>query len=466
MRNRKSDIEKYLRGELSAAEMHALEKEALNDPFLAEALEGVEQAGADNFLFDLHRIHRSVHKRSRRRKRKNNTIRMWGWTTGIAATVLLVAFSGFLVINIMKEQAARQQVMRELASLTPEGDKKDTLSILYPKEIPVSSVQKDLSAQQGAVPRRNGYTTSKPSIAATAPGVITQEPVAEKTEVSDTDDVRNDETTLLALEETLAETEDRELSSGQVAEKAGVRETEQPIAREDAARQRDAGKKARTRTAPAEAQTRAPMAAALRPDTVLVSGKVVSAEDGEALPGVNIVIKGTSKGTATDAEGNYQLAVPGDTRLQFAFIGFETKELDVPAQGALNVQLQADAMQLSEVVVTGYGASAGDPGSESTAFRFAEPDGGRNDFKDYLSQSLKYPAEAIKNKIEGKVTVRFTVEPDGQLTNFEVVKGIGYGCDEELIRLIRQGPSWKPSAQGDRAIRDQVKVRFRFELPR
>ena len=58
MRNRKSDIEKYLRGELSPAEMHALEKEALKDPFLAEALEGVEQTGADNFLYDLHGINR------------------------------------------------------------------------------------------------------------------------------------------------------------------------------------------------------------------------------------------------------------------------------------------------------------------------------------------------------------------------------------------------------------------------
>src|SRR5687768_17553486 len=106
MRNRKSDIEKYLRGELSPAEMHALEKEALNDPFLAEALEGVEQTGTDNFLYDLHRINRSVHDRSRRRSTKNNkTIRMWGWTSAIAATVLLVAVSGFLVINILKDQA-------------------------------------------------------------------------------------------------------------------------------------------------------------------------------------------------------------------------------------------------------------------------------------------------------------------------------------------------------------------------
>ena len=70
MGDRKHDIERYLRGELSGEEMHALEKEALNDPFLAEALEGIEQAGPDNFLYDLHTIRRSVHDRVRNNPRK------------------------------------------------------------------------------------------------------------------------------------------------------------------------------------------------------------------------------------------------------------------------------------------------------------------------------------------------------------------------------------------------------------
>jgi TonB family protein len=362
--------------------------------------------------------------------------------------------------------------MRELASLSQEGDKKDTLSILYPKEIPVTGAAKDISSRQAPPrPRVEGYPATKPSVAAVTPPSETppQESLAEKTETSDAGELRAEET-LLAQEDARAETESGEQPAGRAADEGATRRQEkqqitQPLASEDAAA-RDVRRKARTRTAPAEAQTRASAAAALRPDSILVSGKIVSAEDGEALPGVNVVIKGTSKGTVTDAQGQYQLAVPNDARLQFAFIGFETAEYAIPAQGALDVQLQENVMQLSEVVVTGYGVSTGNAGAPSTAFRLAEPVGGRADFKDYLSRSLKYPAAAVENKVEGRVTVRFTVEPDGQLTGFEVVKGIGYGCDEELIRLIRQGPSWKPSAQGERAVRDQVKVRYRFELPR
>ena len=74
MRIRKNDIEKYLQGELTSAEMHALEKEALSDPFLAEALDGVEQTGADNFLYDLHQLNRSVHDRMRRKRRPQRQV--------------------------------------------------------------------------------------------------------------------------------------------------------------------------------------------------------------------------------------------------------------------------------------------------------------------------------------------------------------------------------------------------------
>src|SRR5690606_35382748 len=112
MRNRKHDIERYLRGELSSAEMHALEKEALNDPFLAEALEGVEQTGADNFLYDLHELNRSMHDRMRRKGRKNGkVIRLWGWTAAVAATLLLLIVSGFIAVTLLRDQHVRDQAV-------------------------------------------------------------------------------------------------------------------------------------------------------------------------------------------------------------------------------------------------------------------------------------------------------------------------------------------------------------------
>jgi TonB-linked SusC/RagA family outer membrane protein len=88
----------------------------------------------------------------------------------------------------------------------------------------------------------------------------------------------------------------------------------------------------------------------------VVSGKVTSAEDGSALPGVNVVLKGTTNGTVTDASGNFSLSIPasGGT-LSFSFIGFATQDALVGERTIIDVRLGADVTQLGEVVVTGQG---------------------------------------------------------------------------------------------------------------
>lgn len=87
----------------------------------------------------------------------------------------------------------------------------------------------------------------------------------------------------------------------------------------------------------------------------VVTGKVTSFEDGTTLPGVNVVIKGTTTGTATDANGAFSLSVPEGSTLVFSFIGLETKEVEVGTQTSLDVVLASDISQLGEVVVVGYG---------------------------------------------------------------------------------------------------------------
>lgn len=85
-----------------------------------------------------------------------------------------------------------------------------------------------------------------------------------------------------------------------------------------------------------------------------VTGKVTSAE-GEALPGVNIVIKGTTMGTVTDADGNFRINVPEEAILVFSFIGYLQEEVTVTSQSEVNVTLIPSLETLSDVVVIGYG---------------------------------------------------------------------------------------------------------------
>jgi iron complex outermembrane receptor protein len=88
---------------------------------------------------------------------------------------------------------------------------------------------------------------------------------------------------------------------------------------------------------------------------VKISGKVTDAIDGSSLPGVSIVIKGTTNGTITDIDGKYSLNANVGATLEFSFIGYNKQEVVVGAQRVLNVALQVAATGLNEVVVIGYG---------------------------------------------------------------------------------------------------------------
>ncbi len=88
----------------------------------------------------------------------------------------------------------------------------------------------------------------------------------------------------------------------------------------------------------------------------VVTGKVTSADDASALPGVNVVVKGTTNGTVTDADGNFKLTIPQDGgALVFSFIGLQTSEIVIGDRSVVDVQLGLDIKQLSEVIVTGFG---------------------------------------------------------------------------------------------------------------
>ncbi len=87
-----------------------------------------------------------------------------------------------------------------------------------------------------------------------------------------------------------------------------------------------------------------------------ITGKVVASEDGATLPGVNVVIKGTTNGTVTDSNGVYRLAAPASADvIIFSFIGFQTQEVQIGSRTVIDVTMGADVQQLNEVVVVGYG---------------------------------------------------------------------------------------------------------------
>ncbi|MDR1951151.1 MAG: energy transducer TonB, partial [Bacteroidales bacterium] len=82
----------------------------------------------------------------------------------------------------------------------------------------------------------------------------------------------------------------------------------------------------------------------------------------------------------------------------------------------------------------------------------------------FLSDNIKYPAIARESGIQGTIYITFVVERDGSITDVQVMRGIGGGCDEEAIRVVKAMPRWNPGKQRGRAVRVQFMMPIRFTL--
>lgn len=406
-----NDIERYLQGQMSPAEMHALEKRALSDPFLADALEGAGLLNADQFKKDLADLE------TRLEKTDSKVIPIWGWALRIAAGLAFLTVASVVIYN--------------LASDTSDGKVSENNVNL--EQIPESSaatngvqqdsMTKDSSKSEMKAGSSSTETLPNGPIASGAPptGEDDAEPIARKQDAAVTPVTEQPEEIALAEEELL------------VPEPVSASAMRESLADKKVSRQ-------------------------------VVTGTVLDSEDGRGLPGVNVTIKGTNIGTVTDEEGRYQIPMDSlNDGLLFSFIGFESREAVPGSTLNLDVTLSPDVSQLSEVVVVGYSPTK-EP-EELPVIEMAAPAGGRKAYKQYLEKGLRYPEQALNNKIEGKVTVQFTIETSGKIGEFQVLKGIGYGCDEEVIRLIKEGPAWVPTRRNKEPVKDKVKVRLRFSLP-
>ena len=191
-----------------------------------------------------------------------------------------------------------------------------------------------------------------------------------------------------------------------------------------------------------------------------VRGRVTE-PGGQPLPGVTVLVPGTSRGTSTAADGTFTLPVAAAaTRLSFSSVGFVRQEQNLPRDTTAQVVLTMtpDTRALSEVVVAQRGqvpAPAAVP---------PLPTGGYRAWNQYLRDSLQYPEKALEERREGTVRLRFTVTTTGQLEDIKVVRGVSKELDAEAIRLLRAGPAWHPAIRNGRPTAQTVKVDVPFEV--
>tara|TARA_Y100001972_G_C7667315_1_gene337880 strand:- start:5255 stop:8659 length:3405 start_codon:yes stop_codon:yes gene_type:complete len=141
-------------------------------------------------------------------------------------------------------------------------------------------------------------------------------------------------------------------------------------------------------------------------DQMSISGKVTD-ENGEALPGATVLEKGTTNGTITDVDGNYKLSVPEDAALLVSFVGYQSMELLVNGQSAIDISMIPDVSSLDEVVVVGYGE-----------IKKSDLTGAVSQFK--MDGASEKPFSTFDGALQGKVAgvqiVANTGTPGGEMT--------------------------------------------------
>jgi len=136
------------------------------------------------------------------------------------------------------------------------------------------------------------------------------------------------------------------------------------------------------------------------------------------------------------------------------------------------VVMQPDMATLNEVVILDYAAEKEaypaaavqkvQPDKEESNYNGAEPEGGLEAFKMYIEEQIRFPAVDSASKRE-VVVLKFTVMMDGSVSNFQTLRSPGEAFKEEAIRLLQEGPLWKPARNESGITEDVVRMRIVFK---
>ncbi len=157
-----------------------------------------------------------------------------------------------------------------------------------------------------------------------------------------------------------------------------------------------------------------------------ITGTVIS-EDGEPLIGVNILVKGTTMGTITDFDGNFEIMVPDDAEiLVFSYTGYQTEEIEIDQQTTINVQLKNDIARLEEVVVVGYG---------SVRKRDLTGSVGKVDIVETLKTPVARVDQALQGRVSGVQVTSISGQP-GAGTTIRIRGGNSINAGNEPLYVI------------------------------
>ena len=401
----------YIRGLRKGKEAHRLEKESMQDPFLADAMDGYNQVeGNHEQRIEKLRMQVSAHSA----KKKNTYAITWS-----IAACLIIGFgisSYFLFLKksmtdevFIAEESVSTKLAEPAAPLTPAIPATPTVPATPQKEIALATTKvKTDSTPVSEITARQAnkkdmiakiQATSQPQQGVLVATVPVMEEVSEET---------------AALQEVVATMDTFESESDKKMKLAKV--------------------------------------ATILPQNNMIKGRVTN-EKGEPLIGASVTYKGTNIGTITNMNGEFSLVKKDDKkRLTAQFIGYDPVEIRVDTSRTMLIAMNENKQALNEVVVVGYGAkknkksvTAGTvvKGNEQANKDITpQPVIGKRKFQKYLKENLVRPTDEKCAQVKGKVVLTFLVNKEGRPFSIKVKESLCESSDKEAIRLIQVGPDW------------------------
>ena len=193
----------------------------------------------------------------------------------------------------------------------------------------------------------------------------------------------------------------------------------------------------------------------------IARGFVYDSDEDKSSPivGAVILVDGTKKGTVTDREGKFQIEVSMGDKITASYVGYESKTIGVS-------KVYSESSKSGEYYI-GLHKESGEDNSEKiydVVDQMPEFSNGHAALFEYLSKSIRYPEEARKKSVQGRVIATFVVEKDGSISNARVVKSVDPLLDAEALRVVNAMPSWNPGKQNGEAVRVKYTVPVAFKL--
>ena len=396
----------YIKGLRSGKEAHYIERKAMRDPLLNDALEGYDSIEGDHAK-QIELLSAQVTRRIQKSNdiKRSLYLRNWSIAAGILLCICIGGYflvneknhmgienlqSGVLEQNKSEETPEESELQDKIPEESESKEKSQTESELQEKSQAVNKDQDE---------RISPKTTKTPVLQSS---VVRQETISSDEEIL----VRSD----LLVEESESIVEDEKNI-----------EVSEIVTPSTAASKRDI------------------QAALLNK----ISGIVV---DGSGVPlaGVSIQVSETNTGTVSGDDGKFELRAPADSRLSFDFIGFETKKM-VADTGNMLIAMNESSLGLSEVVVVGNRVQRKKvklgyaiPADSVTKEIMPVPVTGMNEYRKYMRINTSDSLYETK----GTVEVSFYVNASGRPYNIVIEKSLCEAADNEAIRLINEGCDW------------------------